>query len=70
MLPSSKCLDDIESLKYSFLHVYKSHLKQFKGAEIIPARFNIAENVFVSRGDCSMEIIQIQIILTTVVQPT
>ena len=69
MLSSSKCLDDIESLKYSFLHVYKSHLKQFKGAEIVPARFNIAENVFVSRGDnCSKEIIQIQIILITVVQ--
>ena len=48
MIPSSKCLDDIESLMHSFLHVCKVHLEQFKGAEIVPARFNsdIAENIF------------------------
>jgi len=47
-LPSTKCMDDIESLLQSFLYVCRSYLRKFRGAEIVPCRFNsdLAENIF------------------------
>lgn len=48
MLPSQKCLDDVESCILVFLHVCSIQTTRFKGKGIAPSRFNsdLAENIF------------------------
>ena len=48
LLPSAKCLDDIESLLQCFVHICTVHLSQFPHSGVVPSRFNsdLAENIF------------------------
>lgn len=53
MLPSQKCLDDVESCILVFLHVCLIQTTRFKGKGITPSRFNsdLAENIFCQQRD-------------------
>lgn len=48
MLPSIKCLDDVESMIVVFTRVCRIHITEFKGRGVYPSRFNsdLAENIF------------------------
>ncbi|XP_070575008.1 uncharacterized protein [Ptychodera flava] len=48
LLPSTECLDDLDSLVLGFLAVCEKHLSSFPGSHVVPARFNsdVVENHF------------------------
>jgi hypothetical protein len=48
MLPSTKCMDDVQSCIMVFVEVCSLHTTRFKGKGLTPSRFNsdLAENIF------------------------